>query len=138
MKTAALLFLGKTASKSVAQLFAMVAPWLEGDRSQTCSMRLRALGVLPAPADPTPPSGISPSSVAEVRCGAEFGPELCRTNSCSRRRVQHSVMCRPHHFVMINRVRVRATAPQAIGTTETLPGSPNAFSVVCSAAARRI
>ncbi|MGB5696156.1 MAG: Imm27 family immunity protein [Polyangiales bacterium] len=35
------------------------------------------------------------------QCGPEIGPEPCRTNGCSRRRVQHSVMCRRHHFVMI-------------------------------------
>lgn len=35
------------------------------------------------------------------RLGAERQEELCRTPNCNRGRIEHSVMCRPHHFEMI-------------------------------------
>ncbi|MDA8105131.1 MAG: immunity 53 family protein [Nitrospiraceae bacterium] len=33
--------------------------------------------------------------------GDEIGPELCKHENCNRKRIQHSVMCKQHHFEMI-------------------------------------
>ena len=35
--------------------------------------------------------------------GAEFGPEMCRHENCSRKRIDLSVMCRLHHFEMVEK-----------------------------------
>ena len=35
--------------------------------------------------------------------GDEIGPEICKHEGCSRKRIQYSVMCRQHHFEMVKK-----------------------------------
>jgi hypothetical protein len=44
------------------------------------------------------PDAVRIASENDPSLGEEIGPELCRSAGCERKRVQHSLLCRLHHY----------------------------------------